>query len=76
MSSGEILYKGQRISGRINRETDRMVVRNLQMIFQDPMASINDRAKVDYIVSEGLMNVKRVSLVMIMLRWLPRPCER
>ena len=59
VSSGEILYKGQRISGRINRETDRMVVRNLQMIFQDPMASINDRAKVDYIVSEGLMNVKK-----------------
>ena len=28
----------------------------MQMIFQDPMASLNERAKVDYIVSEGLMN--------------------
>ncbi|MBE5775781.1 MAG: ATP-binding cassette domain-containing protein, partial [Clostridiales bacterium] len=27
-----------------------------QMIFQDPMASLNERAKVDYIVSEGLRN--------------------
>ena len=27
------------------------------MIFQDPMASLNERAKVDYIVSEGLMNI-------------------
>ena len=29
------------------------------MIFQDPMASLNERAKVDYIVSEGLMNVQK-----------------
>ena len=28
----------------------------IQMIFQDPMASLNERAKVDYIVSEGLLN--------------------
>ena len=27
------------------------------MIFQDPMASLNERAKVDYIVSEGLYNI-------------------
>src|SRR5690606_13520347 len=27
-------------------------------IFQDPMASLNERAKVDYIVSEGLYNFK------------------
>ena len=26
------------------------------MIFQDPMASLNERAKVDYIVSEGIIN--------------------
>ena len=29
------------------------------MIFQDPMASLNDRAKVSYIVTEGLMNVQQ-----------------
>ena len=29
------------------------------MIFQDPMASLNERAKVDYIVSEGLYNSDR-----------------
>ena len=28
------------------------------MIFQDPMASLNERSKVDYIVSEGLYNIK------------------
>lgn len=56
-ASGEILYDGERISGRISREKDREVTRKIQMIFQDPMASLNERAKVDYIVSEGLYNL-------------------
>jgi oligopeptide transport system ATP-binding protein len=58
-SSGEILFKGRRINGRISRELDREVVQKIQMIFQDPMASLNERAKVDYIVSEGLYNIGR-----------------
>ena len=56
-SSGEILYNGQKINGRISRSLDREVTRKIQMIFQDPMASLNERAKVDYIVSEGLLNL-------------------
>lgn len=56
-ASGEILYHGKRISGKISRETDAEIVRKIQMIFQDPMASLNERAKVDYIVSEGLYNI-------------------
>ena len=57
VSNGTILFRGERISGKIDKETDRMVTQKIQMIFQDPMASLNERAKVDYIVSEGLMNV-------------------
>ena len=56
VSAGEILFKGQRISGKISKELDREVIQKCQMIFQDPMASLNERAKVDYIVSEGLYN--------------------
>ena len=56
VSGGEILYRGERISGKISKELDRKVVKSCQMIFQDPMASLNERAKVDYIVSEGLIN--------------------
>ena len=55
-AAGEILYKGVRISGRIPRSLDREVIRNVQMIFQDPAASLNERATVDYIISEGLYN--------------------
>lgn len=57
-SGGEILFKGQRISGRISKDLDRQVTQKIQMIFQDPMASLNERAKVDYIVSEGLYNTR------------------
>lgn len=54
--SGEILFRGEKINGAISKETDRMVMSKIQMIFQDPMASLNERAKVDYIISEGLLN--------------------
>ena len=54
IAGGKVLYRGERISGRISREMDRKVTRSIQMIFQDPMASLNERAKVSYIVSEGL----------------------
>ena len=56
VTGGEVLYKGRRISGKIPKELDLETIRNCQMIFQDPMASLNERAKVDYIVSEGLIN--------------------
>ena len=56
VTGGEVLFKGQRISGKISSQLDEQVIRSMQMIFQDPMASLNERAKVDYIVSEGLQN--------------------
>ena len=56
VSAGEIYFEGQRISGKISKEMDLEVIKKCQMIFQDPMASLNERAKVDYIVSEGLIN--------------------
>ncbi|WP_322199108.1 ATP-binding cassette domain-containing protein [Acutalibacter intestini] len=55
-AAGEILYKGVPITGKIPHSLDREVIRNIQMVFQDPAASLNERATVDYIVSEGLYN--------------------
>ncbi len=55
-AKGEIQYKGVRISGKTTKSLDREVIRNIQMVFQDPAASLNERATVDYIVSEGLYN--------------------
>ena len=56
LAAGEIQYKGVRISGKIPHALDREVIRNVQMVFQDPAASLNERATVDYIISEGLYN--------------------
>ena len=53
-SGGSIKFHGKEISGRISKELDREITNKIQMIFQDPMASLNERAKIDYIVSEGL----------------------
>jgi len=54
ITTGEICFKGQRISGKIPHALDQKITSQIQMIFQDPMASLNERAKVEYIVAEGL----------------------
>ena len=59
ISAGSILYKGERIDGKISRELDKKVISEIQMIFQDPMASLNERAKVDYIIAEGTYSTKK-----------------
>lgn len=53
-AGGDILFDGKKINGHISRSLDHEVTRRIQMIFQDPMSSLNERAKIDYIVSEGL----------------------
>ncbi len=53
-SGGDILFDGKKINGHISRSLDKEVTKRIQMIFQDPMSSLNERAKIDYIVSEGL----------------------
>ena len=55
-SNGDIFFKDKKINGKITKDLDRWVIRNIQMVFQDPAASLNERATVDYIVSEGISN--------------------
>ena len=57
-SGGEVFYKGQKINGKISHALDKQVIKEIQMIFQDPQSSLNERAKVGSIVGEGLMNVR------------------
>jgi len=56
VEKGEIDFEGKRISGKLSREEDRNVIRHIQMIFQDPAASLNERANIEYCISEGLLN--------------------
>ena len=53
---GTIMFHGQPINQRLAAKAQRDVMRKIQMIFQDPAASLNERATVDYIISEGLIN--------------------
>lgn len=55
-SAGDIIFKGNKINQKLSRAAHADVIKNIQMIFQDPAASLNDRATIEYIVSEGLYN--------------------
>lgn len=55
-SAGDIFFGGEKINGKKSREKERELIRKIQMIFQDPAASLNERATIDYIISEGLHN--------------------
>ncbi|MBZ2405064.1 ATP-binding cassette domain-containing protein [Liquorilactobacillus hordei] len=57
-SNGQIIFEGKQINGKISGKEKFDIERKIQMIFQDPSASLNERATVDYIISEGLYNYK------------------
>ncbi|MBN2873954.1 MAG: ATP-binding cassette domain-containing protein [Spirochaetales bacterium] len=58
VSTGSIRYRGQEIAAAVGTKDEKLLRQKIQMIFQDPMASLNERAKIDYIVSEGLYNFR------------------
>ena len=53
-TSGEINFDGMDISGRMKRSDEKNLRTRMQMIFQDPMASLNPRKTVGEIIGEGL----------------------
>lgn len=53
-TAGEIYLDGKEISGKMTAEKKHYLTTRMQMIFQDPMASLNPRKKVIDIVAEGL----------------------
>ncbi len=53
-TAGKITFDGQDISGKLNHSQNNTLRTQMQMIFQDPMASLNPRKKVEDIIGEGL----------------------
>lgn len=53
-TSGKITFNGKEITGKLNKETRTELRTKMQMIFQDPMASLNPRKKIGDIIGEGL----------------------
>ncbi len=52
--NGEVLFKGQDLT-KLDSKALRNVRQNIQMVFQDPFASLNPRMRVGEIVREGLL---------------------
>lgn len=53
-TAGSVVFNGEDISGELSKRQDSMLRTQMQMIFQDPMASLNPRKKVGDIIAEGL----------------------
>ena len=54
-TEGEIIFDGKNISDKkLNKDTKTFLNKNMQMIFQDPMACLNPRMTVMDIIAEGL----------------------
>ena len=53
-TAGKITFDGHDISGKLNHSQNNTLRTQMQMIFQDPMASLNPRKKVEDIIGEGL----------------------
>lgn len=58
LKRGAIYFHGQNIAKKLPKKERKKIKHSIQMIFQDPAASLNERANVDYIISEGLYNFK------------------
>lgn len=52
--SGEVLFEGKDLA-KLDTSALRAMRKNLQMVFQDPFASLNPRMRVGEIVGEGLL---------------------
>ena len=53
-TAGTIKFDGMDISGKLDKKADEKLRTEMQMIFQDPMACLNPRKKVEDIIAQGL----------------------
>lgn len=53
-TAGKIIFDGTEISGRLSAKQNDVLRTQMQMIFQDPMACLNPRKKVEDIIAQGL----------------------
>lgn len=53
-TAGKMIFDGTDISGKLSRADNNKLRTQMQMIFQDPMASLNPRKKIGDIIGEGI----------------------
>lgn len=54
ITGGDVEFLGRKASGKISKEEQHSIARDMQMIFQDPMACLNPRMNVRDIIAEGI----------------------
>src|SRR5699024_5043387 len=53
-TAGEVVFNGKSVQGKKSKEELKRFNQKMQMIFQDPYASLNPRMKVKDIIAEGI----------------------
>jgi oligopeptide transport system ATP-binding protein len=53
-TGGEVLYDGKNVHGKKSKKELKAFNRKMQMIFQDPYASLNPRLKIADVIAEGI----------------------
>lgn len=53
-TAGHVHFNGLRVDGKMTNSKKKALAKNMQMIFQDPQASLNGRMTVGDIIAEGL----------------------
>ena len=59
-SAGEVIFKGEKINGKIPHELDKRVTQQIQMIFQDPMTSLNPLFKIGDQITEAILTHHKI----------------
>ena len=61
IKSGQILYKGEDLGKKTEKEMEKIRGKEISMVFQDPMSSLNPTMKIGKQISEGLIKHQGLS---------------
>jgi len=83
LKKGEIWFDGRDLARLSEREMQKVRAREIRMIFQDPMTSLNPTMKIGRQITEGVMKcgksreeAKQIALETLALAGIPSPEER
>ncbi|USB34491.1 ABC transporter ATP-binding protein [Paenibacillus sp. YPG26] len=62
IKQGQVIFNGQDLLGKTNKQMEAIRGRDIGMIFQDPMTSLNPTIKVGRQITEGLIKHQNLSL--------------
>jgi oligopeptide transport system ATP-binding protein len=84
IKEGQILLEGEDLAKKTNKEMQKIRGKDISMVFQDPMSSLNPTMKVGSQIMEGLMKhqnmskqeARKTALELLSLVGIPRPDVR